>query len=400
MNDSTAKSNHLELSVVNLYYPPDQSATAQLLGQWCEALSHTFDLTLTCGSPTYDPNGVRPRTPLKLNEIALFSRSRTSLFFRILNYALFTFGALFKNLFSKAPDAYVCWTDPPWNFWMGFVLKKTKRTPLILVMQDVYPDILFAHMPHFPLKALIQWLFLIPLKNADHIVVIGEDMKKILIQKGIEPNRLTVIPNWHDENLLSPTHETFRETWGLSSKDFVVMHAGNLGFVQDFDSLIEAAKSLQHEKDMVFILVGHGARKNEIEEKIRGLSNVKMFPYQDEKDLAKSLSTANIHYVSLKPQFTGLVVPSKLYGIMAVGKPVVAVVSPQSDTAHVIQEAQCGWVATPQTLHQTLQQVKQNSQIQTTFGNNGLQWFKNNANLSIASKRYVAALQKLMIKKK
>jgi glycosyltransferase involved in cell wall biosynthesis len=185
------------------------------------------------------------------------------------------------------------------------------------------------------------------LRRADRIVAIGDTMRERLVAKGAPSDNVVVIPNWVDTSALTPAPR--RNAWsqrnGLDDR-FVVMHSGNVGNAQDLDSLIRAATMLE---DVTIAIVGDGVRRDELEALARELAadNVRFLPYQPHETLSQSLSSADVHVVGLAAGLAGYVVPSRLYGILAVARPAIVAADADSEPAQLVERVGCGVVVPP-----------------------------------------------------
>jgi glycosyltransferase involved in cell wall biosynthesis len=188
------------------------------------------------------------------------------------------------------------------------------------------------------------------LRRADRVVAIGETMRHRLEDKGADPDRVVVIPNWVDTSELSPRprDNAWAREHGLV-KRFVVMHSGNIGHAQNLDSLIRAGTFLRDLDDLRIILIGGGARRDELKEltKLLEVDAVYFLGYQPREMLSDSLSSADVHVVGLARGLAGYIVPSRLYGILAAGRPVIVTADEESETARVVREVGCGVVVLP-----------------------------------------------------
>jgi len=159
-----------------------------------------------------------------------------------------------------------------------------------------------------------------------------------------------VIHNWADCSAITPgpKDNSFARAHGLADR-FVLMHSGNVGLSQNLDLLVEAAARLQSRDRLVIAIVGDGARRQVLQDQAsrRGLVNIRFFPYQPKELLHESFAAADAFLVSLKPGLEGYIVPSKLYGILASGRPFVAAVDPSCEAALIAREHECGRVAVP-----------------------------------------------------
>jgi colanic acid biosynthesis glycosyl transferase WcaI len=242
-------------------------------------------------------------------------------------------------------------TDPPVIADVALVLAKRFRAPLVVVTQDVFPEVAVA-LKRLDNRALVLALRLatrVYLERADRVVAIGERMRERLETKGADADRVVVIPNWVnvEEFEPRPRDNGWAREHGLDDK-FVVMHSGNIGHAQDLDSLIRAATFLRDLDDLRIVLIGGGARRQELKELARLLEvNVVFMGYQAREGLPDSLSSADIHVVGLAQGLAGYVVPSRLYGVLAAGRPVIAAAEDSSETATVVRVADCGVVVPP-----------------------------------------------------
>jgi glycosyltransferase involved in cell wall biosynthesis len=172
-------------------------------------------------------------------------------------------------------------------------------------------------------------------------------MRDMLLAMGVASERISIIPNWVDTNLVYPVKEknAFRERHQLGS-DFVVMYSGNLGMSQRLEHFLDAANLLKEEREIRFLLVGDGATKPELiaHADSLDLKNVTFLDYQPKSELAISLSAADLHFVVLDPTIAGCLMPSKIYGILAAGTPMLASTIDQCELARLVREGDVGYV--------------------------------------------------------
>jgi colanic acid biosynthesis glycosyl transferase WcaI len=243
-------------------------------------------------------------------------------------------------------------TDPPVIGDVALLVARRFGVPLAVVSQDVFPEIAveLKRLENPVLVSLLHHAIRFYLHRADRVVAIGETMRRRLEEKGADGGRLRVIPNWVDTGALTPQpkdNEWAREH-GLAGK-FVVMHSGNVGHAQNLDALVRAATFLRDLPDLAIVIVGEGARRAELVELAERLETeaVRFLPYQPRELLPQSLSAADVHVVGLARGLAGYVVPSRLYGVLSVGRPVIVAADRESETAKVIEGARCGLVVRP-----------------------------------------------------
>jgi putative colanic acid biosynthesis glycosyltransferase WcaI len=342
------------LLVLNQYYKPGVEATANLLADLCEALAADYEVTVVTGR-------LHGRTNLPDSEVlngvrVLRTRStnfdRTKLSHRGINYVTYLADSIVRSLSLESPSLLLCMTDPPIVGDLGVALARRFGAPLLVISEDVFPEIAteLDRLTNPVVIGILRKLVAFYLRRADHIVAIGDRMRARLIEKGAPADRITVIPNWVDAGEIQPLEHANR--WsvehGLADK-FVVMHSGNVGHAQNLDNLVRATTLLRDLDDLVVPIVGFGARHAEIRELSERLDadRVVFLPYQARELLPQSLASAHIHYVGLAKGLAGFVVPSRLYGILAAGRPVIVAADPDSETAHLVAEVGCGVTIPP-----------------------------------------------------
>ena len=308
---------------------------------------------------------------------------------------LFLLGCGWKSLFVPRHDVIMSWTDPPLVGLIGVALKYMKESKLIYVAQDVYPEVSVAagKMNGAFATALLRWASKTILKHADQVIVLGNDMKDLILRKGCSLGKVQVIHNWQDLDKVRPADGShFRKELGIREDQFVIMHSGNIGLSQDFETLLSVAKLTKNNDALVYIFVGDGSRKPFVENQINtnDLKNVRLVPYQSFSKLSQSLSAADIHYVSLRSAFKGCIVPSKIYGILAAGKPVLGNVPPQSEVERIIQETYCGVLSAPipQRMATTLRNLYEKRARLSEMGKRGRTWMELEGGRKQAAQKY------------
>lgn len=338
------------LIFLNRVYWPSTAATAQLLTDLAEGLAargwpvHV----ITTGESSSRHNGVTiHRTGPGEPHGGMLSRA--------LNYRRFQ-GAARRQLarVARPGDIVVPMTDPP---MLGAATARqalVQGARVVHWIQDIYPEIAAVHFG--PLAGF----FLAPLKTnrnsawctASSCVTLGDNMRQAVASQGVPRERIALIPNWAPRELQVPATrtavETCRSRWGLSDK-FVVAYSGNLGRVHEFATVLQAATLLRDDPSVVFLFIGAGARFDDINAiaQARGLDNVRMLPPEPRETLAASLAAADVQLVTLLPDFSTLVFPSKLAGAMAAGRPVLFVGPPGGDIACLLQQEDCGATLAP-----------------------------------------------------
>jgi putative colanic acid biosynthesis glycosyltransferase WcaI len=384
--------------VLNQYYWPGVEATAHLLAQLCEELARDFDVTVVTGcvretaeSPEkFERNGVVVvRVPSTVFERALIAP-------RALNYVSFLFSSFVAGLRVPRPDVVVCMTDPPLVGNVALPVARRFRAPLVVVTQDVFPEIAvqLRRLEQPIIVGALRRLIGFSLQRADAIVAIGETMRLRLEAKGVRPERIVVIPNWADTGLVMPVgrDNAWAQRHGFDSR-FVVMHSGNIGYAQDLDTLIRASTLLRDLDRLSVVVIGSGARLHVLGDLVERIEAgaVRFLPYQPEEIVSQSLSSADVHFVGLARGLSGYVVPSRLYGIMAAARPVIVSAEADSETARLVTEVGCGLVVPPgrpDLSARAIREVESGQYDLDELGRRGLEYVRGEGNRTVAVGRY------------
>lgn len=226
------------------------------------------------------------------------------------------------------------------------------------------------------LQQLNQFL----VRKADRVIALGETMKeRLVIGKGADPQKVTVIHNWADCSAIvpGPKHNAFTKTHNLTDA-FVVMHSGNIGLSQSLDTLIDTASLLRAHHDLIIVIVGDGNKREALQRRVRQqqLTNVRFFPYQPKELLHESFAAADVFVISLMRGLAGYIVPSKLYGILAAGRPYIAAVEDVCEVATITRTHDCGLLVAPgdaKGMAEQILQLYQNRGLTARLGNNARQ---------------------------
>jgi colanic acid biosynthesis glycosyl transferase WcaI len=386
------------LLVLNQYYWPGVEATAQLLTELCEALAEDADITVVTGVLHGHEDEPRKlvRNGVEIVRVPSTSFERSRLLARASNYVTYLSNALLRGLRGSRPDIVLCMTDPPIVADVALLVARRYRAPLVVISQDVFPEIAvqLKRLENPVLMSLLRGLVSVYLRRADRVVAIGETMRTRLEAKGARPERLRVIPNWVDTKRLEPLGKDtqWARGWGFAER-FVVMHSGNVGHAQDLDSLVRSATFVRDLEDVVIAIIGTGARHAELVALAERLEveRVWFLYYQARHLLPQSLSAADIHVVGLAPGLAGYVVPSRLYGVLAVGRPVIVAADAESETAQVVEAVGCGIVvppARPELLARAIRDAHDGRYDLEAMGAHGREWVEREADRSVAVGRY------------
>ncbi len=348
----------MRVLAVNQFYAPDLAATSQLLRQLCEDLVASGDEVTVIASPGDYRGGARlpPRERIGGVEVIrpwASGLGRASIAHRLVDYLSFWASSVARAAVERRPDVILALSTPPMIALGAALVARARHIPLVCWVQDVYPDLAVAFGllgERHPLSRLLRALGRATYRASWRTVALSDGMAARLQAQGAPPERTRVIANWADGKIIYPVpHEQnpFRAEHGLEGR-FVVGYSGNLGMAHDVASLVEAARLLgRSHPEALVLFIGEGARRGEAQELSRDLDNVRFLPYQPHEQLALSLSAADVHLVSLRAGLDGLVVPSKLYGILAAGRPVFYLGPARCEVARVVRRHELGWTGGP-----------------------------------------------------
>jgi colanic acid biosynthesis glycosyl transferase WcaI len=348
----------VRILLLNLYYPPDTSATAKMAASFVAPLSAEHQVTVLCGRPSYDPTERRAwrfwQTELSGNVKIIRAGStdypRTQMTRRVLNYLTYEALSVPRALFVPC-DVVLAMTDPPFEGIVGAFVALLKGKPYVYNIRDMYPDMAVGGSIVAPglLSRVWEKLHRWALRRATRVIVLGEDMRARIISKGVDPQRIAIVrdgaeivPEGSPQPPLDP--EVIRAIRG--DFRFVLLHAGNLGFYGAWQTLIAAARELEND-GVGLVFVGEGAQRPQLEAASAGAANVRFLPFFPPTKIASVLAAADAHIVTIKRGLEGVVVPSKMYGILAAGRPIVAVAPKETDVAMLAEKRSFGVAADP-----------------------------------------------------
>jgi colanic acid biosynthesis glycosyl transferase WcaI len=340
---------------VNQYYWPDHASTAQHLTDLAEFLAaQGFECHVLTSQGRYKPGEPKPPSNeihqgVHIHRVHATSLGRRGTWSRMTDYLSFYSGALGKALRLPRFDMVVTLTTPPIIGLVGAILKRLRGSRHIYWSMDLHPDASMAlgrMSPRSRFGSLMHALSDSVYRQSDRVVVLGPYMADRLALKQVAAERIVTIPVWSRRDEIYPLpHERnpLRKSLGLEGS-FVAMYSGNLGLAHSFDEFLEAARALRERRDIVFLFVGDGPRKAEVQaaRDSEGLSNIRLLDPLPRQVLHASLSMADVHLISMRAEMNGIVVPGKLYGAMAAGRPVVFVGPDHCESADTIKSAGCG----------------------------------------------------------
>jgi colanic acid biosynthesis glycosyl transferase WcaI len=401
----------MRLLFINRFFYPDQSATARLLTDLAEELaSQGMGVTVVTGRAGYlDGKRIGPPDAcykgVTVKRVWSTRFGRRAALGRFADYVSFYISAGWATVRSRNIDCLIVWSDPPLLSFLAAFLRPLKGWKTISWLQDVFPEnavragILKDGWLARTLTRIAYW----SLRASHRIIVVGRCMEQHLQRAGIPQEQVVRLPNWADGEALGPVaaHENwFRKEHHLNGH-LVVMYSGNLGVVHDADSLLRVIRSLHGMSRVCFVFMGYGKGKVRLEERGRreGLTNLRFIDYQSQQHLRFSLSAGDIHLVSLRTDMEGLSVPSKVYSIMAVGRPVIFIGPEGSEAGAVVRDAGCGLVFTPdesESAASAIRDLARDPEQRERLGTAGRRYFEAVLDKQRAIERFQTVLQTVM----
>ena len=348
------------LTVVSQFFPPDFAATGQLLDDLTARLAQAgSQIQVLTGMPAYAYSQADAE-PVEFQPRRVIFRSRASRFWprrirgRAVNGLLFCLRTSLRLLkYSRRGDLLLYTTEPPYLPVVGWLVHAITRTPYVLVLYDLYPDVLVELgilQERHPFTRFWRQCNRLAYRAARDVIVLSEPMRRRVEFFTPElAGRLHVIPSWADTDTIRPIPKAdnwFVQRYGLADT-FNVLYSGNQGRCHDLVTLMAAAMLLRHNNKIRFVFIGAGPQNSRIRALAAdwGLTNCLFLPYQDYEVLPWSLSSADLAVVSLGITAVGLVAPSKLYGHLAAGTPLAIISPPDSDLRSFVEPDLGAWFA-------------------------------------------------------
>jgi colanic acid biosynthesis glycosyl transferase WcaI len=322
-----------------------------------DALAQRHEVVVLCGRPSYDPSERHPfyflrrekRGKVSVERVGSTTFPRHRMARRVLNYLSYVTLAVPRALMIRA-DVVLAMTDPPFEGIVGAFVACLKRRPFVYNIRDLYPEMAVSGEIVRPARWVQFWerLHRWALRRASRVIVLGDDTRERIIAKGIDPARVIVVRDGASAPKSTPqgagTHPVTREV--RSGYPFVVLHAGNLGFYGAWGTVVKAARMLNGD-GVGFVFVGDGAARSQVEASAEGCKAIRFQPFRPANQIPYVLAAGDIHLITIRRGLEGVVVPSKLYSILAAGRPVLVLAHEESDAARVVRRSGCGVVTSP-----------------------------------------------------
>lgn len=408
-----------EMTIIANYFYPEFASVGQLMTELCRELQNKYKLTVIAALPSYTGNeeiDCKERLQydtfenIRVIRVRVSKVNKESKFSRLKYISTYFFNALLAILKEDKPDIIFAISQPPiLGGWIGVLGKFFKRTKLVYCIEDFNPEQIEA-VGYTKKKILIEIARMLDnatCKYADKIVVVGRDMQQTAYRriKGINRENVAVINNWIDEKEIFPLPKEHAEVNRFIldnnlQNSFVVMYSGNIGLFYDLENIIKVFGKFKEHKKIHFVFIGEGAKKNELMNYVssNGLSNISFLPYQPKEKLVYSLNAADIHLVANQKGIKGVSVPSKIYGVMAAGKPVFGILENGSEAEMLVRLSECGVVVQPGDythMENIIEWLYNNRELLPNMGMKGREYLEKHLTMEKSMQLYSEMFEKL-----
>ena len=352
----------MDITVLCPHHAPDTAPTGDVMTRLVEELAaRGHRLHVVTSLPWYREHRVeegwggrllrRERTDWgrisRLHPMA--GTDKSNLVSRALAFGAFTTTSMLTAAMSRRTDVVLAMSPPLTLGPAAWLVSLRMRSPMVFNIQDVYPDAVVRTGAISSDKVIgaLRWLERFSYARAEAVTVLSDDLADGIAPRVGDRSKVRVIPNFVDVGRITPADRinSYRDELGIGD-ELVVMYAGNLGFSQPLELVIEAARRLRHRRDVRFVINGEGTRRDELAAAATDLDNVTMVGFQSRERLPEVLAAGDVHLVLLGQGLAEVSVPSKLYSILAAGRPVLASVDPGTEVDRVVTSQRAG-VAVP-----------------------------------------------------
>jgi len=399
-----------------IQFPPDVNPTGILMGQLCEGLAaYGHEISVITAFPHYENFRVWDEYRGKLVQrgryrdmdvirLYVYAPGKKTMVNRLMSYVSYSALATVTGVLSRrAWDVVLCPNGAFFSGLSAWVLDKLKSAPFIYNVQDLYPDVpIRAGQLRNPyaiaaLRSMENFMY----RKAAHVTVITSTMRENLLAKKVPEQKLSVIANFVDTEFIRPLprENDFSREQGLSDK-FVISYAGSLGYVYDVDTLLDAAALLREQHDICFLIIGNGVAKGELEKKAEKLSlaNVRFMPFQPRECLPWLRASSDVQVSLYRAGAANDSFSSKIYEIMASGRPLLAAAEPDSEVERAVKSAGCGICISPgdaERLAESILTLYDDAALREQMGQRGRQYAETHHSKRVAVERYDQLLRQI-----
>jgi len=357
----------MKITIIVHVHPPEHAPAGVMVHELAESLTEAgHDVTVLTGWPNHPQGALFPGWRARWRQVSIDGRhrlmrvghaicSKSSPLSRLWVYFTFAVSSFLNGLTLGRQDAVVCLSTPLFGVWTALALARLRRARFVNVVFDLWPEAIANAgliRPRSRLYRITRKIDTWNLRLSDAVTTLGEGMKREILERGLAPDRIDIVPFWVDTEKIRPLprDNAWRRENGIGPEKFVALFAGTIGYVSGAQILAETAEKLTAREDILLLVVGEGVVKDELTQlaRRRKLSNMKFLPFQPAERLAEMQSTADVGLVTLRSEtgFTSL--PSKVLGYMAAGRAVIASAPEETDTARLVRSAGIGLVTAVQ----------------------------------------------------
>jgi len=392
-----------KILLITQYFPPDMTGTSRVMQELAEDLSKSgYNLEIISGTSHYfNKKSYREYdSDITIKRLWHFTFTNTSKIAQLLSYISFPL-SLITHLFSfRKFDKVIIASSPPTVVFIGTLINIFWGKKIYFILQDIYPD-LAIHLGALSnssfssrgMRYLNKWSF----KYTYKIVVLSDSMKQYLRKAyDLPEEKVVIINNWVDAEKIHPLSKdnSWSQVSGYANK-FIILYAGNIGFSYNFTPLLEAAEFLKEDKDIIFLIVGEGRSKKELQDYVieHRLKNIDFISYVAEEDYNKLLASASCHIVIHNPGMDNFNFPVKTYSYMASGRPIIAITQDGGELSQLLASANAGMsVEDVFEFREAVKKLKTNPGVAAKTGENGRNYVLKHHDRKLLTKKYVELL--------
>jgi colanic acid biosynthesis glycosyl transferase WcaI len=404
----------LRILLLTTYFQPDVAANGVIMSALTdEFVANGHEVTVLTTVPHYNINRVWPeysgklifserRGPLQIHRLYTYvAKDKANIAKRILAYGTFHLLSTIKASTVPKHDVVLVPSPPLSNGIVADLVNRVRGIPFVYNVQDIWPDVAVRaglvknEATVRRLRRVEDYVY----RRAAGITVLSEGFRRNLLAKGVPDEKIQVIPNFVDTRLLTPQpkENSFSKKHGLENH-FVVLFAGNMGFSQGLETVVDAARILKDITNIKFLMIGNGAGRASAELHMRdlGLQNMNFMPYQPSEELPSIYGTADICLIPLRRGFATESVPSKLNSIMAAGKPAIASIDRDSETWELLDRSKSGICIEPENaklLANAILQYYGDLNARISAGRNGRNWAETEFCPTTIARKYLNSMQ-------
>ena len=391
------------------FFHPEYISSAQLPFDTAKALAAAgYRVDAICGYPReYYKGGPVPMTEtvagVTIHRLNYLQPDRSKKLGRLINYFSFTLAALAHLGKLRNYRAVVVYSNHPILPWVAALAKKRYGCKLVFVSYDLYPELALrtgALRPGSIICRAMGYINRAVYPRADRVVALSREMQRFIREnRPVPKEQFCVIPNWYPDHG-APSRDLTGNRFAPTLKDkFVVSYFGNMGTIQDMDTILDTVRQMRNDRDVFFLFAGHGNKEALLKQAIREehLENARVLDYLHGKDYQDALQISSAALISLNPGTTGLCVPSKTYSYMMQGIPLIAIMDP-CDIVRDIERGAGRWLQNGDSLHlaEIIRQMRDDPQSVKAMQETCRKLYLEKYTTQVCTSRYISVFQELL----